>query len=72
MNDEEKKKDASPNPYAMVALYCGGASFLIVGTALGILHTVTDGGMFAIALMALAPAVLGIGVAYFMSKPPRG
>jgi hypothetical protein len=33
---------------------------------------ITDGGMWAIAAMAAAPAVMGIGVSYFISRTPSG
>ena len=33
---------------------------------------VTDGSMWAIAAMAAAPAVMGIGVSYFISRTPSG
>ena len=37
-----------------------------------ILSRVTDGGMWAIAAMAAAPAVMGIGVSYCISRTPSG
>ena len=68
---DEGKNNSQMNPYALVALFCAGASFGIVAAALSILRAVTDGGMFAIALMTFAPAVMGIGIAYFISKQPK-
>jgi hypothetical protein len=68
---DEGKNNFQMNPYALVALFCACASFGIVGTALSILRSVTDSGMFAIALMTFAPAVMGIGIAYFISKQPK-
>lgn len=38
----------------------------------GGLSRVNDGGMWAIAAMAAAPAVMGIGVSYFISRTPSG
>jgi hypothetical protein len=68
---DEGKNNFQMNPYALVALFCASASFGIVAIALGILRAVTDGGMFAIALMAFAPAVMGVGIAYFISKQSK-
>ena len=66
----EEKNDPPMNPCVLVALFCAAASFGIVAVALGILRMISDVGMCAIAVMAFAPAVLGIGVAYFISKQP--
>jgi hypothetical protein len=38
----------------------------IAAIALKSFRNISDAGMFAIALMVLAPAVLGIGVSYFV------
>ncbi len=46
------------------------SSLLIVVFALQILTQITDGGMWAIAAMAFAPSVAGIGVSYFISRLP--
>ena len=46
------------------------SSLLIVVFAFIILTHITDGGMWAIAAMAYAPSVAGIGVSYFVSRLP--
>jgi len=62
-------------PYLILAFLCGAASVLIVFLALVILGAnggrITDNGMFGIAAMAAAPAVMGIGIAGFMSHSGR-
>lgn len=70
MNEETIKHAAAISPYALVALFSGGASALIVCFALLILHQISDAGMWAIAAMAAAPAAMGIGIAHCMSKRP--
>lgn len=65
---EEAKNDSKPNPFVMVALCSGGASAGIAFVGMSLLRTITDAGMWAIAAMVAAPALMGIGVAYFMSK----
>jgi hypothetical protein len=57
-------------PYLILAFICGLASFGIV--FVGMLSYVrvgaTDNGMLAIAGMAFAPAIMGIGIASYMSR----
>jgi hypothetical protein len=48
--------------FGSIAGMSGAASFMITWVALANLHNITDAGMFAIALMAAAPAGLGVGV----------
>jgi len=69
MNNETNK--ASLHPIVVVAGYCAGASVMIVAIALALLNNISDGGMWAIAAMAAAPALMGIGIAYFMTKQPQ-
>jgi len=68
MNEEPRKPSNGPNAYALVAMFSGGASVAIVCLAFLILHEISDAGMWAIAAMTAAPAAMGIGVAYCMSK----
>ena len=76
MNTETK---ATPQfPYVLVALCSGASSALIALLALINFPRVTgsDSMVWAVttmmAAMVAAPAVMGIGIAYFMSKqPPR-
>ncbi|HEY2827688.1 MAG TPA: hypothetical protein VGJ04_08825 [Pirellulales bacterium] len=62
-------------PYLILALLCGAGSVLIVFLALMIMGAngghITDNGMFGIAAMAAAPAIMGIGIAGFMSRHDR-
>jgi uncharacterized membrane protein len=77
MNPETKTPP--PNPYVLVALCSGGASAAIAAISTYLfthVNTGSDSSTWAVALMlaamVAAPAVMGIGVAYFMSKqPPR-
>lgn len=68
MSDDPKKEPV--NPFALVALYAGGASAGIAFLAFVNLHRISDAGMFAIALMVAAPSLMGIGIALVMSKQP--
>ena len=63
---EESKKDV--NPYPLIALFSGGASAGIAVICIFHFSTISDSEMWAIAAMVGAPAIMGIGVAYFMSK----
>ena len=75
MGDMEDKLDklTPMGAFVLVALFCGGASLGIVALALTILHSITDVGMCAIAVMSFAPALMGIGIAFFISKSlPKG
>jgi hypothetical protein len=71
-------KGTLPNPYVLVALCSGASSTIIAFLALLNFPHVTGSESMAwavacmIAAMVAAPAVMGIGIAYFMSKqPPR-
>ena len=58
-------------PYLILAFICGLASFGIVFVAfLAMSHgaTMTDTAMLAVAAMAFAPAVMGIGIASFVPR----
>ncbi len=68
MNEETIKQVAGVNPYALVAMFSGGASVAIVCLAFLILHEISDAGMWSIAAMTAAPAAMGIGIAYCMSR----
>jgi hypothetical protein len=63
----------STNPYVGIALAAGGASVFVafIGFCM-VMHLtlLTDGTMWAISAMVAAPAIMGIGIAYFMSKHP--
>ena len=58
------------NPFVRVAIASGGASAGIALICMFTMHTISDAGMWAIAAMVAAPAIMGIGIAYFMSKQP--
>lgn len=73
--DESKApKNTSPNPFVLVAFCSGGSSTLIAFLALiNFPHVTGDASVIwavtsMIAAMVLAPALMGIGVAWFMSK----
>jgi hypothetical protein len=55
------------NPYVGLAIACGTASFGVAAFALFVLHQISAAGMWAIAAMAAALSIMGIGIAYFMS-----
>ena len=52
--------------YKVVATVSVLTMALIAMIALKSLQHISDGGMFAIALMVLSPGILGIGVSYFI------
>ncbi len=58
--------------FTIVAGISAAGSLLTVFVALKILDRISDGGMWAIAAMAAAPALMGIGVSYFISRTPSG
>lgn len=59
------------NPYVGVSLAAGGASVLIafIGFCM-VMHLtqITDGTMWAIAAMVASPSLMGIGIAFVMSR----
>jgi uncharacterized membrane protein len=60
-----------PNVYAaymVVAFISAAASVIIALIALTRFTQVTDGAMWSMAVMILAPALLGIGVSYFVYR----
>jgi hypothetical protein len=71
--DKMSEQPAEPpiHPFAQVALCSGAASVLIAFLCMVLLRSITDTGMWACAAMVFAPALMGIGVAYFMSKQPK-
>lgn len=56
---------------ALVAILCSFASVGIVALAFCLLRPISDGGMWAVAAMTAAPALLGIVVAAFLTQQPR-
>jgi hypothetical protein len=62
----EKKERNAYEASMVTVMFCAMASIIIVLIALIQLRQITDGGMWAIALMALAPTILGIGVCFFI------
>ncbi len=63
--------------YAAVGGISAGASFLIACGSLFLRGSLTDSGMWAIAVMTLAPALMGLGVSLFIclshrAEPPPG
>lgn len=68
MSDETKQ--SSKHPLITIAGACSGASFGIVTVSFLFLHNISDGGMWAIAAMAAAPSLMGVGIAYFMTRQP--
>ena len=71
MNDNLIK--ALFNPFVLVAFFSGLASVLIAFLCVMTISNgkYTDAAMFAFAAMVAAPAVMGIGVAYFASEHER-
>jgi hypothetical protein len=76
MADDQPAKDGEPkdapvNPFVGVAVAAGGAAVLVafIGFCM-VMHLteLSDGTMWAIAAMVAAPAVMGIGIAYFMKR----
>jgi hypothetical protein len=64
-------EDKNVNPYIGVATACGCASAGIAALAFFLLHEISDSGMWALAAMVAAPSIMGIGIAYFMSREKR-
>jgi hypothetical protein len=63
-------KTPSAHPLIPIAGACAGASVAIVAIAFFLLHSISDAGMWAIAVMAAAPSGMGVGIAYFMTRTP--
>ena len=56
---------------AVVAILCSFSSVGIVALAFCLLRPISDVGMWAVAAMTAAPALLGIVVAAFLTKSPQ-
>jgi hypothetical protein len=62
--------------YSTVAAVSALAAFLLGWGSIKTLSHITDSGMWAITVMAMAPALMGIGVSFFIclshrAEPPR-
>jgi hypothetical protein len=69
MKNETNK---APFPHLVaVAAFCATASLGIVALAFCVLNNTSDGGMWAIAAMVAAPSLMGIGIAFFMTRHPQ-
>jgi tellurite resistance protein TehA-like permease len=59
-------------PYLILAFICGLASTVIVFTVMAFVFrgggSMSDASMMAVAAMAFAPAVMGIGIAAYMPR----
>jgi len=69
MNNESDK--APFHQLVLVAFFCALASVGIAALAFCLLRDISDNGMWAIAAMAAAPSLMGIGIAYFMTRQPQ-
>jgi len=65
---ENTMENKNINPYVGVATASASGSTVVVALAFFLLHEISDSGMWAIAVMAAAPSIMGIGIAYFMSR----
>ena len=68
MSEPTEKWEKIHESYTQVAMYCGAACVAITWITVTHFGNVTDAGMFAIAAMVFAPAVLGLGIAYFVHR----
>lgn len=62
--------NAPANPLILIAVFCSFASVGIVALAVCLLREISGPGLFAVAFMAAAPALMGTAMAYFMTKHP--
>jgi apolipoprotein N-acyltransferase len=68
MNSSPEKGPSAYAAYIGVAFVSAAASVVIALIALSRFSQVSDGAMWAMAAMILTPALLGIGVAYFVNR----
>jgi hypothetical protein len=59
------------HPLVVVAGCCALASAGIVALVFSLLRPIPVDGLWAIAAMAAAPSLMGLGIAYFMTRPPE-
>lgn len=60
------------HPLVVVAGLCGLASVSIVALVFCLRRDISGTAMWAVAAMAAAPSLMGVAMAYFMTKPaPR-
>ncbi len=55
----------------MIAGCCGTASVAIVALAFCLLRPISDSAIWAVAAMAFAPPLMGIGLAFFLTRNPE-
>jgi hypothetical protein len=63
-----KNDKTPPHPLALVALFCATASVGIAALAFSLLNTISDSGLWPLAVMASAPSLMGVAIAYFMTR----
>ena len=66
MSDEKNE-----NPIVKIATYSAGSSAGIAFLAFFFLHSITDVGMFAVAIAVAAPSVMAYGICHAMIKYGR-
>lgn len=63
-------KPASLHPLIGIAICCGITSICIAALAFCLLPINSDSGLWAIAAMIAAPSLMGVAMAFFMTKTP--
>ena len=69
MSDEDKSEQVNAFAAYMVVAAAGAfASAVIALIAMVNFHYISDSGLWAVAVMVLAPALMAVGVSFFISK----
>ncbi|MCF3648173.1 hypothetical protein [Synoicihabitans lomoniglobus] len=68
MNHSTAKAPA--NPLVLIAVFCSFASVGIVALAFCLLRDISSSGMWAVAAMSAAPSLMGVALAFFITKQP--
>ena len=61
------------HPLVAIAIFCAAASLGIVGITIPLAHplqAISGSGLWAIAAMAACPSLMGIAIAFFMTRRP--
>ncbi len=66
----QSSKPSPLHPLIGIAICCGITSICIAALAFCLVRVNSDSGLWAIAAMIAAPSLMGVAMAFFMTKTP--
>ena len=67
----QSSKPSPLHPLIGIAICCGITSICIAALAFCLLRINPDAGLWALAAMTAAPSLMGVALAFFMTKQPQ-